>query len=90
MPDQDPDTIAKLFEDHIRTITPKTVEVTVTRMHGGKPWMTEFDNPYVKAAGRAILMIDAFQTGSVVAPRDRSHRHFLTFNRSDDAARVVA
>ena len=23
-------------------------------MHGGKPWMTEFDNPFVQAAGRAI------------------------------------
>jgi len=54
VPDQDPDTIAKLFEDYVRKITPKTVEVKVTRMHGGKPWMTEFDNPFVKAAGRAI------------------------------------
>ena len=33
---------------------PKTVEVKLTRMHGGKPWMTAFDNPYVQAAGRAI------------------------------------
>ena len=23
-------------------------------MHGGKPWMAAFDNPYVQAAGRAI------------------------------------
>jgi hypothetical protein len=34
------------------------------------------------------LAIDPFQTGPAVAPRDRSHRHFLTFNVSDDAARV--
>jgi dienelactone hydrolase len=40
------------------------------------------------ASGRSVLAIDAFQTGSAVAPRDRSHRHFLTFNRSDDANRV--
>ena len=33
---------------------PKTVELKLTRMHGGKPWMTAFDNPYVQAAGRAI------------------------------------
>ena len=33
---------------------PKTVELKVTRMHGGKPWMTEFDNKFVRAAGRAI------------------------------------
>jgi dienelactone hydrolase len=40
------------------------------------------------AAGRSLLLIDAFQTGTAVAPRDRSHRYFLTFNRSDDAHRV--
>ena len=35
-------------------MAPKTVEVTLTRMHGGKPWMADFDNPFVQAAGRAI------------------------------------
>ena len=35
-----------------------------------------------------MLAIDAFQTASSVAIRDRSPRYFLTFNRSDDAARV--
>ena len=54
VPDQDPDRIADLFEAHLRTVTPPTVELTVTRMHGGRPWMTEFDNPFVQAAGRAI------------------------------------
>lgn len=38
--------------------------------------------------GRSALLIDVFQTASAVAPRDRSHKHFLTFNVSDDAARV--
>jgi len=37
---------------------------------------------------RRVLLIDAFQTGSAVAPRNRSHNHFLTFNLSDDACRV--
>jgi len=54
VPDQHPDVIAKRFEDYVRKICPKTVEVSVTHMHGGKPWMTEFDNKYVRAAGRAI------------------------------------
>jgi dienelactone hydrolase len=39
-------------------------------------------------SGRSVLMIDAFQTGSAVAPRDRSVKMFLTFNKSDDANRV--
>jgi acetylornithine deacetylase/succinyl-diaminopimelate desuccinylase-like protein len=54
VPNQDPEKIAKLFEAHIRSIAPKTMELTVTRMHGGKPWMTSYDNPFVQAAGRAI------------------------------------
>src|SRR5262249_28542191 len=39
-------------------------------------------------AGRSVLMIDAFQTGSAVAPRNRDVKMFLTFNKSDDANRV--
>ena len=54
VPDQDPGRIADLFEAHLRKVTPPTVELTVTRMHGGRPWMTDFDNPFVQAAGRAI------------------------------------
>jgi acetylornithine deacetylase/succinyl-diaminopimelate desuccinylase-like protein len=54
VPKQHPDKIAKLFEEHVTKITPKTVELKVTRMHGGKPWMTSYDNPFVQAAARAI------------------------------------
>ena len=54
VPNQTPDTIAELFEAHVRDIAPKTMALTITRMHGGKPWMTSYDNPFVQAAGRAI------------------------------------
>ncbi len=54
VPDQDPKKIGDLFEAYVNKVTPKTVDLNVTRMHGGKPWMTEFDNKYVRAAGRAI------------------------------------
>ena len=54
VPDQDPDAIAGLCETYLRKVTPRTVELTVTRMHGGRPWMTDFDNPFIQAAGRAI------------------------------------
>jgi acetylornithine deacetylase/succinyl-diaminopimelate desuccinylase-like protein len=54
VPNQMPDKIAELFDAHVRDITPKTMELQVTRMHGGKPWMTSYDNPFVQAAGRAI------------------------------------
>lgn len=54
VPDQDPNNIAELFESHLRQVTPKTVTLEVTRLHGGKPWITQLDNPFVQAAGRAI------------------------------------
>jgi len=54
VPDQHPDKIAQQFEHYLKKVAPKTVEVKLTRMHGGKPWMAEFDNKFVLAAGRAI------------------------------------
>ena len=54
VPDQDPDRIAELFDAYLRKVTPKTVEVKLTRMHGGRPWMASPDHPFVQAAGRAI------------------------------------
>jgi acetylornithine deacetylase/succinyl-diaminopimelate desuccinylase-like protein len=54
VPDQHPDKIAELFDAYVRKIAPKTVELKITRMHGGKPWMADFDNIFVRAAGRAI------------------------------------
>jgi acetylornithine deacetylase/succinyl-diaminopimelate desuccinylase-like protein len=54
VPNQSPDTVARLFEDYVKKVTPKTVELKVTRMHGGKPWMTSYDNPFVQAAAHAI------------------------------------
>jgi acetylornithine deacetylase/succinyl-diaminopimelate desuccinylase-like protein len=54
VPDQDPNKIAELFQKYVEDAAPKTVEVKVTRMHGGKPWMTSFDHRFVQAASRAI------------------------------------
>jgi acetylornithine deacetylase/succinyl-diaminopimelate desuccinylase-like protein len=54
VPDQHPDKIAELFQRYVEKVVPKTMELKVTRMHGGKPWMTSFDNRFVQAASRAI------------------------------------
>ena len=75
VPNQDPDRVADLFEAYVKKIAPKSVEVKLTRMHGGKPWMTEFDNPFVPAAGRAI------EKGFGTAP---------VFNREGGSIPVVA
>ena len=38
--------------------------------------------------GRPVLMIDAFQTGDAIDPRNQDLKHFLAFNLTDDANRV--
>src|SRR5208282_31451 len=53
---------------------------------GSKPAVLVVDAD--AAAGQASLKITVFQTGTAVAPRDRSHPMFLTFNKTDDAERV--
>jgi acetylornithine deacetylase/succinyl-diaminopimelate desuccinylase-like protein len=53
VPDQDPDRIAKLFEAHLKKVCPKTVELKITRMHGGKAWLAPIDHPAMQAASRA-------------------------------------
>lgn len=54
---------------------------------GTKPavLLVDAENPN---AAQASLKITVFQTGASVAPRDRSHPMFLTFNKTDDAERV--
>ena len=54
VPNQQPEKIAELFEAYLKQVMSKSVTFELTRMHGGKPWMTSFDNQYVQAAGRAI------------------------------------
>jgi acetylornithine deacetylase/succinyl-diaminopimelate desuccinylase-like protein len=52
--DQDPDRIMDLVEEHMRAVKPDGVELEITRMQGGKPWLTPRDHPVMQAAGRAM------------------------------------
>ncbi|MPZ17220.1 MAG: dipeptidase [Luteitalea sp.] len=54
VPDQDPGKIGDLFEVYVKRIAPKTADVAVTRMQGGKPWMCDPHNEFMEAAARAI------------------------------------
>jgi acetylornithine deacetylase/succinyl-diaminopimelate desuccinylase-like protein len=54
VPDQDPVKIARLFDEYVKKVAPKSVEVKITHLHGAKPWLTAYDSPWVQAAGRAI------------------------------------
>jgi len=54
VPDQDPDEIEKLMDAHVARVAPKGVKVTVTHLHGGRPWRAELDGPIYDAARRAL------------------------------------
>lgn len=54
VPDQSAAKIAKLFEKHLKSIAPKTINVKVRNLHGGEPAITPVDSPGVKAAVAAL------------------------------------
>ncbi len=54
VPDQDPKNIARLFKEHVESIAPETVSVTVTEHHGGHPAMTDLSFYGLKAAAEAF------------------------------------
>jgi acetylornithine deacetylase/succinyl-diaminopimelate desuccinylase-like protein len=54
VPDQDWEEIAGLFDAHFKAIAPPTVKVTVTRHHGGQPYVTPTESAGYKAAMLAM------------------------------------
>lgn len=50
VPNQNPKKIEELFIKYITKISPKTIKVKVTGLHGGKPSVTPIDTPAIKAA----------------------------------------
>ncbi|MFU8803004.1 MAG: dipeptidase [Bradymonadaceae bacterium] len=63
VPDQDPDEIARLAQEYVRSIAPDYVEVSVEAHHGGRPVITDRENPTAQAALRALE--SAWQTKPV-------------------------
>ncbi len=54
VPDQKAGKVARLFEQYIKKIAPKTVQVTVRYLHGGEAAITPIDSPGVMAAVAAL------------------------------------
>ena len=54
VPDQDPAEIERLMRAHVERFAPKGVTVTVTHLHGGRPWRANLDGPLFDAARRAL------------------------------------
>jgi acetylornithine deacetylase/succinyl-diaminopimelate desuccinylase-like protein len=54
VPDQSSAKIGRLFEKHLKSIAPKTIQVKVRHLHGGEPAITPVDSPGVQAAVVAL------------------------------------
>lgn len=54
VPDQDPEEIAELFEEHFTSLAPDTVTVKVKHHHGGHPSITDLTFYGMKAAAEAF------------------------------------
>jgi acetylornithine deacetylase/succinyl-diaminopimelate desuccinylase-like protein len=54
VPDQDPREIERLMQAHVKRVAPAGVTVTVTPLHGGKPWRAALDGPLYEAGRRAL------------------------------------
>ena len=52
--DQDPDEIVRLVKKHVARVTPAGVAVTVTALHGGRPWRADLKGPIIEAGKRAL------------------------------------
>jgi acetylornithine deacetylase/succinyl-diaminopimelate desuccinylase-like protein len=57
VPDQKPETIARLFTEHVQRIAPKGVTVEVSYLHGADPVIVEAKGPIVDAAMEAMAEI---------------------------------
>ena len=54
VPDQTPDQIGRLMEEHVRRVAPEGVTVTIQHLHGGHPWRAELTGSVFDAARRAL------------------------------------
>jgi acetylornithine deacetylase/succinyl-diaminopimelate desuccinylase-like protein len=54
VPDQDPETIAELVQQHVTRVAPAGVTVTVEYLHGGRPWRADLQGPIIDAGKVAL------------------------------------
>jgi acetylornithine deacetylase/succinyl-diaminopimelate desuccinylase-like protein len=54
VPDQTPEKINELVRAHVAKVAPKGVKVTVTHLHGGKPWRNQPSGRFFEAARDAL------------------------------------
>ncbi|TSA86148.1 dipeptidase [Deinococcus detaillensis] len=81
VPGQDTENITKLIQDYVPKIAPAGVKVEVRALHGGQPVKIDLDNPYVRAAGKALQQVygkaPAFTRGGGSIPIVAAFREIL-------------
>lgn len=65
VPDQDPDRVRRIFEQHVRNVTPPGITVDIATLHGGRPWRAKLEGRLYEAAGLALR--EAFDAEVVYA-----------------------
>jgi acetylornithine deacetylase/succinyl-diaminopimelate desuccinylase-like protein len=64
VPNQTPEEIERLMRAHVERVAPPGVIVTVTPLHGGRPWRADIGGPLFDAARRALAA--AFEREPVI------------------------
>ena len=81
VPDQDPDEIARLFEDYLRANAPRTVELEVRTLGAARPVIVDLHGPAILAAAEAYRLgfgfSPAFQRGGGTVPIVRDFQDLL-------------
>ena len=54
VPDQRPDTVARLFTDYVHQVAPPGVVVEISNLHGAEPVLVQAEGPLVEAAMAAM------------------------------------
>lgn len=65
VPDQTPEEIERLMKAHVARVAPPEVRVSVTALHGGRPWRGELSGALFEAGSAALE--DAFGRKPVIA-----------------------
>lgn len=87
VPNQDPKKIAKIFTKYIKSITPKSVKVKISDLHGAYPSLSPLTGKAVKAA--AVSMEKAFGKKIVFMREGGSIPVVATFQRMLKAPSVL-
>jgi len=54
VPNQSPERVKVLMEEHLAKVAPRGVEFSLVELHGGRPWLARLEGPLFEAASRAL------------------------------------